>query len=83
MSGWDDNAGTETRPIGDVLDGLGVKATLAHDELAAGAEHLRERADGLDRLQRDLGFPVRSHGEPVTLNAEQYRAAANVLDDMS
>lgn len=37
MSGWDDNAGTTTRPIGDVLDSLGIEATVEPGELVAGA----------------------------------------------
>lgn len=37
MSGWDENAGTETRPIGDVLDGLGIEATVREGELVSGA----------------------------------------------
>lgn len=37
MSGWDENAGTELRPIGDVIDGLGVRATVSEGELVAGA----------------------------------------------
>ncbi|MFC5802794.1 hypothetical protein [Streptomyces formicae] len=37
MSGWDENAGTETRPIGDVLDGLGIEATVRQGELVSGA----------------------------------------------
>ncbi|QXE36199.1 hypothetical protein KQY30_20085 [Streptomyces sp. GMY02] len=37
MTGWDDNAGSETRPIGDVLDGLGIRATVNEGELVAGA----------------------------------------------
>lgn len=37
MSGWDENAGTGTRPIGDVIDGLGIEATVDDGELVAGA----------------------------------------------
>jgi hypothetical protein len=37
VSGWDDNAGTTTRPIGDVLDSLGIEATVEPGELVAGA----------------------------------------------
>jgi hypothetical protein len=36
MTGWDDNAEAKTRPIGDVLDSLGIEATLEPDELVAG-----------------------------------------------
>lgn len=36
MSGWDDEAKAKTRPIGDVLDNLGIEATLEPDELVAG-----------------------------------------------
>ncbi len=77
------------RPTHEYLkDTLGARAILVFeqdmdlvvDEPAASSERLRRRADELDRLQRDLGWPVRSHDEPVTLNAEQYRAAANVAD---
>ncbi|WP_432136819.1 hypothetical protein [Streptomyces sp. bgisy154] len=35
--GWDENAGTETRPIGDVVDSLGIRATVDDGELVAGA----------------------------------------------
>lgn len=37
VSGWDDNAGSTTRTIGDVLDGLGIEATLDERELVSGA----------------------------------------------
>lgn len=37
MGGWDENAGSTTRPIGDVLDSLGVQATVDEGELVAGA----------------------------------------------
>lgn len=37
MSGWDENAGTETRSLGDVIDALGIKATLEEGELLSGA----------------------------------------------
>ena len=52
MSGWDENAGTETRPIGDVLDALGITATLDPGELVAGAVVLLKvvQKDGLTRL---------------------------------
>lgn len=52
MSGWDENAGTDTRPIGDVLDSLGITATLEDDELVAGAIVLLKiiQADGQTRL---------------------------------
>lgn len=52
MSGWDSNAGNETRPIGDVLDSLGIEATLDPGELVAGALVLLKvvQADGDTRL---------------------------------
>lgn len=52
MTGWDDNAGTTTRPIGDVLDGLGIEATVEPGELVAGALVLLKvvQADGDTRL---------------------------------
>lgn len=52
MSGWDDNAGSTTRPIGDALDSLGIEATLDPGELVAGALVLLKvvQADGDTRL---------------------------------
>lgn len=52
MSGWDENAGTDTRPIGDLLDSLGIEATLNADELAGGAVVILKviQADGEVRL---------------------------------
>lgn|GEM_PF-2161139 len=52
MSGWDDNANSETRPIGDVLDSLGIEATVEPGELVAGAMVLLKvvQADGDTRL---------------------------------
>jgi len=52
MTGWDDNAETKTRPIGDALDSLGIEATLDPDELVAGALVLLKvvQADGDTRL---------------------------------
>lgn len=52
MSGWDDNAETKTRPIGEALDSLGIEATLDPDELVAGAMVLLKvvQADGDTRL---------------------------------
>lgn len=73
--------GTQRPTREHLKDTLGARAVLVFEQdielvvPATGTEHLRERADELDQLQCDLGFPVRSHGEPVTLNAEQYRAA--------
>ncbi|MER7155435.1 hypothetical protein [Streptomyces lydicus] len=37
MSGRDDQADTGMRPIGDVIDGLGITATVDEGELVAGA----------------------------------------------
>lgn len=34
---WDENAGGELRPIGDVIDGLGIEASVQDGELVAGA----------------------------------------------
>jgi hypothetical protein len=52
VSGWDENAGSQTRPIGDVLDSLGIEATVAPDELVAGALVLLKivETDGATRL---------------------------------
>jgi hypothetical protein len=52
MSGWDENAGTEVRPVGDVIDGLGVRATIEPGELVAGAMVLLKvvQEDGDTRL---------------------------------
>jgi hypothetical protein len=52
VSGWDDNAESKTRPIGDALDSLGIEATLDPDELVAGAMVLLKvmQADGDTRL---------------------------------
>ncbi|MEV8395590.1 MULTISPECIES: hypothetical protein [Terrabacteria group] len=52
MSGWDDNADSETRLVGDVLDGLGIRATVGEGELVAGALVLLKvlEADGATRL---------------------------------
>jgi len=52
VSGWDDNANSETRPIGDVLDSLGIEATVEPGELVAGAMVLLKvvQADGDTRL---------------------------------
>jgi hypothetical protein len=52
VSGWDDNAGSATRPIGDALDSLGIEATLEPDELVAGAMVLLKvvQSDGETRL---------------------------------
>lgn len=37
MSGWDENEGTATRPIGDLIDGLGITARMDEGELISGA----------------------------------------------
>lgn len=52
MSGWDENAGTSLRPIGNVIDALGVTATLDDGELVAGALVLLKiiETDGSTRL---------------------------------
>jgi hypothetical protein len=52
VSGWDENAGTPTRSIGDVIDSLGITATLDDDELVGGAIVLLKiiQADGETRL---------------------------------
>ncbi|MET8404456.1 hypothetical protein [Streptomyces sp900116325] len=46
MSGWDENADTITRPIGDVIDGLGIEARVDEGELVAGAVVLLKVIDG-------------------------------------
>ncbi|MFW3474406.1 hypothetical protein ACN24M_24605 [Streptomyces microflavus] len=52
MSGWDENAGTPRRPIGDLIDSLGIEATVGSDDLVAGALVLLKvlDADGGTRL---------------------------------
>lgn len=52
MSAWDEDDQVETRPIGDVLDGIGVRATLDDGELVDGALVLLKvvQADGDTRL---------------------------------
>lgn len=37
MSGWDENAETPTRSIGDIIDSLGIEATVREGELVAAA----------------------------------------------
>ncbi|WP_327377998.1 hypothetical protein OG393_30975 [Streptomyces sp. NBC_01216] len=37
MSGWDENADTPLRKIGDVIDGLGIEATVRDGELVSAA----------------------------------------------
>jgi len=37
VSGWDENAETPTRTIGDVIDSLGIEATVREGELVAAA----------------------------------------------
>lgn len=52
MSSGDDSVSTEPRPIGDVLDSLGIEATVSEGELVAGAIVLLKviDADGDTRL---------------------------------
>lgn len=52
MSGWDENAGSDTRAIGDIIDALGVEATVENGELVAGAMVLLKvvQEDGDTRL---------------------------------
>ncbi|MFJ2676386.1 hypothetical protein [Streptomyces sp. NPDC087525] len=52
MTTWDDHDDTDARPVGDVLDGLGIRATLNEGELVAGALVLLKvvEADGSTRL---------------------------------
>ncbi|MGW6739712.1 hypothetical protein ACWGDX_03015 [Streptomyces sp. NPDC055025] len=52
MSGWDDSVGPGTQPVGDVLDGLGIRATVGEGDLVAGALVLLKvvEADGSTRL---------------------------------
>lgn len=52
MSGQGDSADTTPHPIGDVMDGLGIKATLDKGELVAGALVLLKvlQEDGRTRL---------------------------------
>lgn len=74
-------------PYADLVNRLGARTIILSEreiELPGDcAALLRQRADELDRLQRDIGYPMRQHNEPVTLTAEQYRAAAAVLDEAS
>lgn len=50
--GWDDDTETPARPIGDVLDGLGIEATLDNGDLPAAAIVLLKviQPDGSSRL---------------------------------
>lgn len=53
MTGWDDSASNHTRPIGDLLGGLGIEAPIDPGELVAGAVVLLKvvETDGDTRLQ--------------------------------
>jgi hypothetical protein len=52
VSGWDDEAKAKTRPIGDVLDNLGIEATLEPDELVAGVTRLSIAHQGIGWIER-------------------------------
>ena len=75
-------------PVDSFADRVGARTVLVFDgdlelpgdDRGAGADRLRARADELERLEHGLGFPVRESDEPVTLDAAQYRAAADVAD---
>ncbi|GFH34303.1 hypothetical protein [Streptomyces pacificus] len=52
MSEWGEDAAAEARPIGDLIDGLGIEAHVGDDELVAGAIVLLKvvEVDGSTRL---------------------------------
>lgn len=56
MSGWDENAGSDTHPIGDVIDGLGITARLDQGELVAGALVLLKVVDNDGDTRLSLAF---------------------------
>jgi hypothetical protein len=56
VSGWDENEGQATRPIGDVINGLGITARLDEGELVAGALVLMKVVDNDGDTRLSLAY---------------------------